>query len=343
MHQLLNTLYITTPEAYVRLDHETLRVEVEGTTKLQVPLHHLGGMVCFGNVLISPAVLHRCADDGRSVVLLNRNGRFKGRLEGPVSGNVLLRKAQYEAVSDPQTALGIARHIVAGKIQNTRHIDMRAAREAKTSEDETALKKTGQSLAATLDRVAYAEDMNQLRGFEGEAARRHFQSFTCLIREDRESFAFNGRSRRPPRDRTNALLSFLYALLLSDCVAGAEGVGLDPQMGFLHTLRPGRPALGLDLMEELRPVIAERLVLTLINRRQITAEHFVERPGGAVSLNDDGRKEAIVAYQKRKQEEVHHPVLEQKLPVGLIPHVQARLLARVLRGDMETYLPFLYR
>ena len=343
MHQLLNTLYITTPEAYVRLDHETLRIQVDGTTKLQVPLHHIGGLVCFGNVLISPAVLHRCADDGRSVVFLNRTGRFKGRLEGPVSGNVLLRKAQYEAVRDPKSSLTLARHIVAGKIQNTRHINMRAAREAKTPEDETALKQTAQALASALDRAAVAEDLDQLRGFEGEAARRHFQSFSCLIREDRETFGFTSRSRRPPKDPTNALLSFLYALLLGDCVTAAEGVGLDPQMGFLHALRPGRPALGLDLMEELRPVIAERLVLTLINRRQIAAEHFVVRPGGAVSLTDDGRKEVVVAYQKRKQEEVQHPVIEQKVPIGLIPHVQARLLARVLRGDMEEYLPFLYR
>ena len=343
MRQLLNTLYVTTPEAYVRLDHETLRVEVAGITKLQVPLHHLGGLVCFGNVLISPAVLHRCADDGRSVVFMDRSGRFKCRLEGPVSGNVLLRKAQYEAVSDIHSTLTIARHIVAGKIQNTRNINMRAAREAKTTQDETTLKETTRALASALDRTAAAIDLDQLRGFEGEAARRHFRSFTHLIREDRETFGIVGRNRRPPKDPTNALLSFLYALLLSDCVAAAEGVGLDPQMGFLHALRPGRPALGLDLMEELRPVIAERLVLTLINRRQINATHFVVRPGGAVSMTDDGRKEVIVAYQKRKQEEVQHPVIEQKVSIGLIPHVQARILARVLRGDIKDYLPFLYR
>ena len=343
MHQLLNTLYITTPEAYVRLDHETLRVEVEGETRLQVPLHHIGALVCFGDVLISSAVLHRCADDGRSVVLLDRNGRFKGRLEGPVSGNVLLRKAQHEAVNDSHRTLAVARNIVAGKVQNTRQIVLRAAREADNQEDIVQLKDTAQSLAATLEQVATVEDLDQLRGFEGEAARRHFGTFSCMVREDRETFQLRGRSRRPPRDPINALLSFLYALLLSDCVAAAEGVGLDPQMGFLHALRPGRPALGLDLMEELRSVIAERLALTLINRRQVTAKHFVERPGGAIYLNDEGRKEVVVAYQKRKQEEIQHPVLEQKTPLGLVPHVQARLLARVLRGDMETYVPFLYR
>ncbi len=343
MHQLLNTLYVTTPEAYVRLDRETLRVEVEKETKLQVPLHHLGAVVCFGDAPISPALLHRCADDGRSVVLLDRNGRFKGHLEGPVSGNVLLRKAQHEAVNDPELTLAIARNMVAGKIQNVRQIVLRAAREADDTDDATHLKETGQTLATALESTATAGDLDQLRGFEGEAARQYFGSFTRMVREDREAFQLNGRNRRPPRDRINALLSFLYALLLGDCVSAAEGVGLDPQMGFLHALRPGRPALGLDLMEELRSVIAERLALTLINRRQINAAHFVDRPGGAVYLGDEGRKEVIVAYQKRKQEEIQHPVLEQKMPIGLIPHVQARLLARVLRGDMETYLPYLYR
>jgi len=343
MHQLLNTLYITTPEAYVRLDHETLRIEVDGTMKLQIPLHHLGAVVCFGDVLISPAVLHRCADDGRSVVLLDRNGRFKGRLEGPVSGNVLLRKAQHEAVNDPHRTLAIARSIVAGKLQNSRQIMLRAARETDDPQDTTCLKETAQALAAALERAAIVDDLDQLRGCEGEAARRYFGAFTCMVREDRETFQLRGRSRRPPLDPVNALLSFLYALLLGDCVAAAEGVGLDPQIGFLHALRPGRPALGLDLMEELRSVVADRLALTLINRRQINSKHFVERPGGAIHLNDDGRKEVIVAYQKRKQEEVQHPVLEQQTPIGLIPHVQARLLARVLRGDMETYVPFLYR
>lgn len=343
MHQLLNTLYVTTPEAYVRLDHETLRIQVEGETRLQVPLHHLGGIVCFGNVLVSPAVLHRCADDGRSVVFLNRHGRFKARVEGPVSGNVLLRKAQHDTLADPARTLAISRNIVAGKIQNTRRIVLRAAREAKDADDGATLTATAHKLAASIRQLPCVADLDQLRGVEGEAARQHFGSFSHMVREDRTTFALNGRNRRPPRDPANALLSFLYALLLTDCVAAAEGVGLDPQMGFLHALRPGRPALGLDLMEELRSVIAERLALSLVNRRQITAKHFVERPGGAVHLGEDGRKEVIVAYQKRKQEELLHPVLEQKIPVGLIPHTQARLLARVLRGDMESYLPFLYR
>ena len=343
MHQLLNTLYVTTPESYVRLDHETLRVQLEGETRLQVPLHHLGGLVCFGNVLVSPAVLHRSAEDGRSVVFMDRNGRFKARLEGPVSGNVLLRRAQHEAIVNTAQTLAIARNVVAGKLQNTRQIVLRAAREADHSDSRAALTKTSRRLASSIEQLPLVSDLDQLRGVEGEAARQHFASFSHMIREEREAFTLNGRNRRLPRDPVNALLSFLYTLLLTDCVAAVKGVGLDPQMGFLHVLRPGRPALGLDLMEEFRPVIAERLALSLINRRQIAARHFVKRPGGAVHLGEEGRKTVIVAYQKRKQEELQHPLLAQKMPIGLVPHTQARLLARTLRGDMEQYLPFVYR
>jgi CRISPR-associated protein Cas1 len=343
MHQLLNTLYITTEGAYLHLDHDTLKVEVEKETKLQVPVHHLGGIVIFGNVMVSPSAMHRCAEDGRFLVLLDRNGRFKARVEGPVSGNVLLRQAQHRAMSDEKRTLSIAKNIVAGKIQNTRQIVLRGAREAEDPSDKEPLQTTADSLEGTLRRLPSCQDVDQVRGMEGEAARHYFSVLDRMIREDRESFRMNGRSRRPPLDRINALISFLYALLMNDCVAGVEGVGLDPQMGFLHAVRPGRAALALDLMEELRAVLADRLALTLINRRQITAKHFVDRPGGAVWLDDTGRKEVVVAYQKRKQEEITHPVLNQKMPFGLIPHVQARLLARTLRGDIEEYIPFLYK
>lgn len=343
MHQLMNTLYITTEGAYLRLDHETLKVEIEKETKLQVPLHHIGGVVCFGDVLISPAALHRCAEDGRSVVLLDRSGRFKARVEGPVSGNVLLRRAQHEAAMNTEKTAAIARNLVAGKIQNARQIILRGGREAEDPADASALRETADSLGNALSRLPGCEDVETMRGIEGESARVYFSVFDRMIREDRETFKLDGRNRRPPVDPINALLSFLYALLLNDCAAAAEGVGLDPQVGFLHALRPGRAALALDLMEELRSVMADRLALTLINRRQIAAKHFVNRPGGAVHLEDEGRKEVIVAYQKRKQEEITHPVLDQKMPLGLVSHVQARLLARVLRGDLEAYPPFLYR
>lgn len=343
MHQLLNTLYLTTEGSYLRLDHDTLRVEVERETKLQVPIHHLGGIVCFGDVLVSPAALARCAQDGRFVVFLDRNGRFQARVEGPISGNVLLRCAQHAAMRDQATTLTIARHVVGGKIQNSRQIVLRAARETDQPDDGTALRQTVEALANVLGRVPLSEDLDHLRGLEGEAARQYFSTFDRMVREDRPTFTMNGRNRRPPTDPVNALLSFLYALLMNDCVAALEGVGLDPQMGFLHALRPGRAALALDLMEELRSVFADRLALTLINRRQVAADQFHARPGGAVHLEDAARKEVIVAYQKRKQEEITHPVLDQKMPLGLVPHVQARLLARVLRGDLAAYPPFLYR
>lgn len=343
MHQLLNTLYITTEGAYLRVDHETLKVEVEKETKLQIPVHHLGGVVCFGDVMISPAAMQRCAEDGRFVVLLDRNGRFKARVEGPVSGNVLLRCAQHEAMRDSSRTLAIARNIVAGKIQNARQIVLRGAREADDDSDAVALRATAEALGNAVIRLPQCEEVDTVRGIEGESARNYFSTFDRMIKEDRETFKMDGRNRRPPTDPVNALMSFLYALVMNDCVAAAEGVGLDPQMGFLHALRPGRAALALDLMEELRSVMADRLALTLINRKQVAARHFVNRPGGAVHLEDEGRKEVIVAYQKRKQEEITHPVLNQKMPLGLVPHVQARLLARVLRGDLGTYPPYLYR
>jgi len=343
MHQILNTLYVTTQQAYVHLDHDTLRVEVEGATQLQVPLHHLGAVVCFGDVLLSPALLHRCAEDGRQVVLLDRNGRFKCRIEGPVSGNVHLRLAQYQAANDPLKPAVIARNIVAAKIQNARQVVLRSARESDDAQDAQRLGECAVTLAAALPRLAENTDLNQIRGVEGDAARAYFAVFTSMIRQGRDAFRMDQRSRRPPRDPINALLSFLYALLLNDCVAGAEGVGLDPQMGFLHALRSGRPALGLDLMEEFRPILADRVVLTLVNRQQVTPADFASRPGGAVHLTDDARKTVLIAFQKRKQDAVEHSMLRQQVPLGLLPHVQARLLARHLRGDIEEYVPFFYR
>lgn len=343
MHQLLNTLYVNTEGSYLNLDHDTLKISVEKEMKLQVPLHHLGGVLCFGDVLVSPALMRRCGEDGRALVLFDRNGRFKARVEGPVSGNVLLRRAQHEVSCDKDKSLSIARKIVGGKIQNARQILMRAARETMDPDDEQPLREGTEALAAALARIPRCDEMDQLRGIEGESARAYFDCFDRMVREDRDSFRLDGRNRRPPRDPMNALLSFLYSLLTTDCVAAAEGVGLDPQVGFLHVLRPGRAALALDLMEELRAILADRLALTLVNRRQVTAANFDDRPGGAVYLGDEGRKIVVVAYQTRKQEEILHPLLEQKVPLGLVPHIQARLLARVLRGDMEDYVPFLYR
>lgn len=340
LKQLLNTLYVQTQGAYVRLDHETLKLEVEREPKLQVPLQHLGGMALFGNVLVSPFLIHRFAEDGRSIAWFGTTGRFKARLAGPTTGNVLLRRAQYEAQADPCRTAAVARSIVAGKVRNARSVVQRAAREAVSPEEAVPLESAAIGLASVLKQLPREAGVDGIRGLEGQAGRLYFECFSAMVRADKEAYAFNGRNRRPPRDRINALLSFVYALVLSDCVAACEGVGLDPQFGYLHALRSGRPSLALDLQEELRPILADRLALSLVNRRQIRPQDFEDREGGAVHLNDAGRKKVLVAYQKRKKEEAGHPVLGQKVPLGLVPHVQARLLARHLRGDTQVYVPF---
>jgi CRISP-associated protein Cas1 len=342
MKEILNTLYVQTQGAYLQLDHETLKVKMEEETR-QVPLHHLGGIVAFGNVSVSPFLIHRCAADGRSIVWLTQSGRFQGRLAGPTTGNVLLRRAQHGAICDVGRTLDIARFVVAGKLQNARSVLMRAAREAKDGEDEGRLRSAAQVHADGIESAQRATDIAQLRGVEGYAAKAYFGAFSGMIRTNREGFEFGGRSKRPPKDGINALLSFAYTLLANECVSACEGVGLDPQMGFSHVLRPGRPSLALDLMEELRPVVADRLVLNLVNRGQIVPGDFEVRPGGGMLLKDEARKEFLMAYQKRKQEEVLHPIVGGKVPLGLLCHVQARLLARHLRGDVPQYAPFILR
>lgn len=262
MKQLLNTLYVMTQGAYLTLDHETVKVEVEGKTQLQVPLHHLGAIFTIGNVMMSPFLMHRCTENGKAVVFLDMNGRFLARVIGKTTGNVLLRQAQYEVARDIRKAASLARNIVAAKIQNSRQIILRGARETNDAEMEAGLRQSTSSLADTLVSLKKSCNIDETRGLEGISANIYFQVFDTLVKENREIFLMKGRSRRPPRDPINALLSFLYTLLLNDCVSALEGVGLDPQVGFLHALRPGRPSLGLDLMEELRPVLADRLALT---------------------------------------------------------------------------------
>lgn len=343
MKVLLNTLYVQTQGSYLRLDHETLKIEVEQKSVFQVPLHHLGSIVIFGNVLISPFLIHRCAEDGRDLVWLTEYGQFKARLNGSTTGNVLLRRSQHSALDQTSATLIIARYIVAGKLQNSRSVLMRAAREANDESDRTALSTAAKIHAESIQALEKTEDLDKLRGTEGYAAKAYFAAFTHMIRTNRDTFAMTERSRRPPRDPINAMLSFIYTLLANECVAACEGVGLDPQVGFLHALRPGRPALALDLMEELRSSLADRLVLTLINRGQIKPDDFIDRPGGAIYLTDDARKTVLTAYQKRKQEEVPHIVTSSKTPFGLVSHIQARLLARHLRGDIPAYQPFIHR
>lgn len=334
--QLLNTLFVQTQGAYLRLDHDTLVVEIQGETRLQVPLHHLGGLALYGNVLISPFLLHRCAEDGRQVVWFTPQGEFRARLVGPTSGNVLLRQAQHRVLDDAEKAVYLARRFVEAKVKNARTVLQRAVRERSPN---SRLLEAVEEHRMILKRLEGASSLDEVRGLEGQAAARYFGVFNELVVTD--GFSFKGRTKRPPRDPVNALISFLYALLLNDCVAALEGVGLDPQIGYLHALRPGRPALALDLLEEFRAWWADRLALALLNRRQLSRKHFEFRPGGPVYLNESGRRIVIEAYQRRKQEMIRHPLIEDRIPIGLLPHLQARLLARYLRDDLREYLPFL--
>jgi CRISP-associated protein Cas1 len=344
MPELLNTLYIQTQGSLLRLDQDTVKIRVDDETKLRVPLLRLDGFVLFGRVSLTPFLIHRCAEDGRSLVWMSQYGRFQGRLTGPTNGNVLLRCAQHQALSDSETTWRIACQIVAAKIQNSRNQLLRSGRDSRNAEDKEALASAAARLASILTRVKETNSLDELRGAEGESARAYFAAFDHMVsRPCRDTFTFAKRTRRPPRNPANAVLSFLYAILTSECASAVEGVGLDPQVGYLHTLRPGRPALALDLVEELRAPFADRLALTLINRRQLQAKHFDKKPGGAVYLNDDGRRIVLVAYQERKEAEIEHRTLDTKMPFGLVAHVQAKLLARYLRGDVNHYMPFVYR
>lgn len=343
-YTLQNTLYVMTGGSYLHLDNDTVRIDVDRETRLRVPLHHLCSIVCLGDVLISPALIGRCAEAGIGLCLLDRNGRFRARIEGPMSGNVLLRQAQHQAASDVASTLANARQFVLGKLRNSRHVLQRGAREAKIEVDRKSLAAAVQKFDAALRAAISADDLDTLRGVEGEAARTYFGAFQHLIRADRrEAFTPSGRSRRPPRDRCNALLSYLYTLITHECRSALEVVGLDPQIGFLHALRPGRPALALDLVEEFRAVLADRTALSLINRGQIGENDFRITEGGGVLLGDEARRTVATAWQTRKQDVLTHPLLDAEVPCGLLPQIQARILARSLRGDTPGYLPYLHR
>lgn len=342
MRIVQNTLYVMTPHAYVHLDNSTVRVEVEREKKLQVPLHHIGGLICFGDVMVSPGMMHRLAEEGKSLVLLDMFGSFKARLEGPVSGNILLRQAHHHVAKNENFVLEFARAVVAGKLKNSRTNLQRGVREAASLEEGATIGRVVDNLAASLRAAAVASNLDILRGIEGEAARGYFEAMNLIVKiQARELFSLNGRTRRPPMDRFNALISFLYAMLMNDCRSACEAAGLDAQLGFLHAVRPGRAALALDLQEEFRSILTDRLALTLINRNQISANDFDEREGGAVMLADKGRRVVVTAWQERKQEEVTHPLTGEKIPIGLLPFIQARFMARTIRGEMEGYLPYL--
>ena len=330
MKKLLNTLFVTTQGAYLSKGGETVCVRVDNEDRLRLPIHTLGGIVCFGKVSCSPFLLGHCADNNVAVSFLTENGRYLARVQGPVSGNVLLRREQYRRADDPLASAAMARSVLTAKIANSRTVLLRAARDHGEKTDATDLEEASGTLSRILARLDRASALDEIRGMEGEAAKTYFSAFSHCITTDKESFYFHERSRRPPLDNMNALLSFLYTLLAHDVAAALEGVGLDPAVGFLHRDRPGRPGLALDLMEEFRPFLADRLALSLVNRRQINAKGFRKTETGAVMMSDDTRKEVIVAWQKRKQEEIRHPFLEESAPIGLLPHLQAMLLARHL-------------
>ncbi len=343
MRKLLNTLYVTTEGASLRKDGENVVAQVEGVERARVPLHMLASVVAFGPVMVSPALLGACAGGGITVALLDRAGRFQARVEGPQTGNVLLRRAQYRASEAPEE---VVRSIVFGKIANQRAVLRRALRdhgESQPPEGRAAVEAAAARMAQILRRVERTDaTADAMRGSEGEAANLYFGVLGRLIRSPDEGMVFRGRSRRPPLDPVNAVLSFLYTLLVHDCRSACEGVGLDPAVGFLHRDRPGRPSLALDLMEELRAPLADRLALSLINRRQLRAKDFRTLDGGAVAMSDEARKLVLTAWQERKREERLHPFLGERAPFGLVPWLQAQLLARHLRGDLDAYPPWFW-
>jgi CRISPR-associated protein Cas1 len=338
-----NTLFVTSQGAYLAAEGETVVVRVEGSDRLQVPLHMLEGVVCFGQVLCSPALLARCSERGIGISFLTERGRFLARVQGPVSGNVLLRRAQYRASEHPLMRAQVARNVVAAKISNGRAVLLRALRDHGEVDGERDLRCAVDGCATSLRRLECEEELDRIRGLEGDAARLYFGVFDHLIVAQKEAFSFRGRSRRPPMDNVNALLSFAYTLLTHDAASALEAVGLDPQVGFLHQDRPGRPGLALDLVEEFRAFLADRLVLSLINRRQVQAHGFVASESGGVVMDDDTRKTVLVAYQERKHEEITHAFLGEVTTIGMLIHLQALLLSRFLRGDLDDYPPFVWR
>ena len=343
MRHLLNTLYLNIDGAYIARDGETLDIRCEGESIRKFPIHLFESLVCFGRISISPGAMQLCVEHGVSVSFMTVYGRFIARLSAPVRGNVLLRREQYRWADQPEKAAQLARAMIAAKIANSRSVLQRAARDQKAAQNYAS---AINSMAAHLRRLQQdtVPSLDELRGIEGDSANEYFGCFDSLILAEKEHFYFRGRSRRPPTDRMNALLSLGYSLLAADMTSALETVGLDPCVGFLHRDRPGRPSLALDLMEELRAYLVDRFVLSLVNLRKVTPDDFEIRENGAVSLSDSARKEVFLqSWQKRKQDEITHPFLGEKISLGLLPYVQASLLARAIRGDLDGYPPYFIR
>ncbi|NMD02724.1 MAG: type I-C CRISPR-associated endonuclease Cas1 [Bacteroidales bacterium] len=343
MRKLLNTLYVTSPESYLARDGENIVIRIDNRDKFRVPVHNIESIVCFGYLGVSPGLIGLCTERNIGLSFLNEHGRFFGRISGPVKGNVLLRRRQYRIADDKKIILEISRVLVAGKIANCRNVLQRTIRDHGSKSNKDPLANISVLLETRQRQALKANDVNELRGIEGDAANAYFSVFNHLIVSQKDDFVFKERSRRPPRDFVNALLSFSYALLAHEVQSALESVGLDPYVGFLHVDRPGRPSLALDLMEEFRPYLCDRLVLSLINRRQITAKGFLSREESGVIMDDDTRKVVLTAWQVRKQEELKHVFLQETIQLGLLPYIQSLLFARYIRGDLDRYPVFLMK
>lgn len=343
MKKLLNTLYVTSPDRYLSLDGENVVVLSDKQEVGRIPLHNLESIVTFGFTGASPALMGACAKRNVALSFLSQSGRFLARVSGEERGNVLLRKRQYLLSEEKEASLDIAKSFITGKVFNARWILERATRDHGMRLDVEKLKRVSGQMKNSLEAIQKCGSMEALRGIEGEAASLYFSVFDELILQQKEDFTFQGRNRRPPLDSVNALLSFVYTLLTHMCIAALETVGLDPYVGFMHTDRPGRTSLALDLMEELRPVFVDRFVLSLINKRMVSPSGFYEKENGAVLMDEDTRKNVLSAWQMRKQEAIKHPFLEEKVEWGMVPYTQALLLARYIRGDLDGYPPFMWK
>lgn len=343
MKKHLNTLFVTTQGAYLAKDGETVAVKIEQKTVLRIPIHTLDGIVCFGAVGCSPYLMGFCAEKDVAISFLSEYGKFLAMVKGPVSGNVLLRRKQFRMADKPDVSAQVAGFVLTGKIANCRTVLERSLRDHSEKIDRSSVKKVSNRLSMYIRKELQKDDLDSLRGIEGDAAHQYFSVFDELIFQQKDAFSFSGRNRRPPTDRVNCLLSFVYTLLVHDVRSALESVGLDTSVGFLHRDRPGRPGLALDIMEEFRPFLADRLVLSMINRSQVKPDGFSIKESGAVQMDDDTRKTVLTTYQKRKQESLVHPFLNEKIQIGTLFFIQALLLARFIRGDLDGYPPFIWK
>ncbi len=340
MRKLLNTLYVTTPDAYLARDGENLVVRIGNEEKFRIPIHNLEGVVCFGYMGASPHLMRLCSENNVGLSFLTPSGKFLARVSGRVRGNVLLRRTQYRKADNRLESLEISKSFIIGKIVNCRTVLGRSIRDHSAVIDCNRIRGVDALLIENLLKIEDCDSADTLRGIEGNCAKFYFVALDDLILRQKDDFYMHERNRRPPLDNMNTLLSFLYTLLAHDVESALETVGLDPYVGFFHTDRPGRPGLALDMMEELRPYMADRLALNLVNLNQVDRDDFYKKENGGVILRDDGRKKVIAAWQKRKQDMITHPYLNEKIPIGLLPYVQAMLMARFLRGDIDGYPPF---